>query len=122
MNDDFNTPMAISVLFDLANEINKHKSPTMARQLKGLAETLGLLQRIPEDFLKGCPTAGSDIVVNGIAEEVLSTQDILLKIQARQVAKAARDFNAADRIRNELLAVGVLLEDRPGGQTEWRRV
>ena len=122
MNDDFNTPMAISALFDLANEINKSKSPAMARQLKGLAGALGLLQRVPEDFLKGRPTGGSDIVVNGIADAVLSAQDILLKIQARQAAKAARDFNAADRIRNELLAVGVLLEDRPRGQTEWRRV
>ncbi len=122
MNDDFNTPMAISALFNLANETNKSKSPVMARQLKGLAGTLGLLQRVPEDFLKGRPTAGFDIVVSGIAEAVLSEQDILLKIQARQAAKAVRDFNAADRIRNELLAVGVLLEDRPGGQTEWRRV
>jgi cysteinyl-tRNA synthetase len=51
----------------------------------------------------------------------LSEQDILLKIQARQAAKMAKDFSTADLIRKELLAEGILLEDKPGGQTEWRR-
>ncbi|AMP14587.1 cysteine--tRNA ligase [Collimonas pratensis] len=121
MNDDFNTPMAISGLFDLANEVNKNKSAAAARQLKALARTLGLLQRTPEDFLKGRALAGSEVDGNGIAQAALSEQDILLKIQARQAAKIARDFSAADQIRKDLLAVGILLEDKPGGLTEWRR-
>ncbi|PFH12181.1 cysteinyl-tRNA synthetase [Collimonas sp. PA-H2] len=121
MNDDFNTPMAISGLFDLANEVNKSKSAAAARQLKKLAGALGLLQRAPEDFLKGRALAGSEIDGNGIAQAALSEQDILLKIQARQAAKIARDFSAADQIRKDLLAEGVLLEDKPGGLTEWRR-
>jgi cysteinyl-tRNA synthetase len=121
MNDDFNTPMAISALFDLANEVNKNKSAAAARQLQRLAGTLGLLQRAPEDFLKGRPLAGSEIDGNGIAQAALSEQDILLKIQARQAAKIARDFSAADLIRKDLLAEGILLEDKPGGLTEWRR-
>ncbi|AMP05388.1 cysteine--tRNA ligase [Collimonas pratensis] len=121
MNDDFNTPMAISGLFDLANEVNKNKSAAAARQLKALAGTLGLLQRTPEDFLKGRALAGSEVDGNGIAQAALSEQDILLKIQARQAAKIARDFSAADQIRKDLLADGILLEDKPGGLTEWRR-
>ncbi|HWX01210.1 cysteine--tRNA ligase [Collimonas sp.] len=121
MNDDFNTPMAISGLFDLANEVNKNKSAAAARQLKELAGTLGLLQRAPEDFLKGRALAGSEVDGNGIAQAALSEQDILLKIQARQAAKIARDFSAADQIRKDLLADGILLEDKPGGLTEWRR-
>jgi cysteinyl-tRNA synthetase len=121
MDDDFNTPMAISALFDLANEVNKKRSPAAARQLKNLAGVLGLLQRTPEDFLKGRALAGYDVVGNGIAQAALSEQDILLKIQARQAAKIAKDFSAADQIRKELQADGILLEDKPGGQTEWRR-
>ncbi|SDY79456.1 cysteinyl-tRNA synthetase [Collimonas sp. OK242] len=121
MDDDFNTPMAISALFDLANEVNKKRSPAAARQLKNLAGVLGLLQRTPEDFLKGRALAGYDVVGNGIAQAALSEQDILLKIQARQAAKTAKDFSAADQIRKELQADGILLEDKPGGQTEWRR-
>ncbi len=65
--------------------------------------------------------AGTEVVGNGIAQAALSEQDILLKIQARQAAKIARDFSAADQIRKELQADGILLEDKPGGQTEWRR-
>ncbi|AMO95655.1 cysteine--tRNA ligase [Collimonas fungivorans] len=121
MDDDFNTPMAISALFDLANEVNKNRSQAAARQLKGLAGVLGFLQRVPEDFLKGRALGGSEVVGNGIAQAALSEQDILLKIQARQAAKIAKDFSAADLIRKELLAEGILLEDKPGGQTEWRR-
>jgi len=113
MNDDFNTPVAISVLFDLANDINKTKSPLLARQLTRLAGVIGLLQRTPQEFLQaGSGNAGQD---------GLSEARILESIAARAAAKKGRNFTEADRIRAELLAKGIVLEDKPGGITEWRR-
>ena len=108
MNDDFNTPGAVAVLFDLANEVNKTRSTALARQLKSLAGLIGLLERPPQLFLQG----GDD------GED----RDIQAQIDARAAAKKARNFAEADRIRADLLALGIVLEDRPGGATEWRRV
>lgn len=109
MNDDFNTPIAVSVLFDLVNEVNKTHSSELARQLKRLAALMGLLEREPSAFLH----AG---VEDGLAEEKIAAQ-----IGARAAAKKAKDFAKADAIRAQLLAQGVVLEDKPGGVTEWRR-
>lgn len=111
MNDDFNTPIAIAILFDLANEVNKAKSPTLARQLKGLAGTIGFLQRAPQEFLQAGPAEGSAYSEAAIEEH----------IAARAAAKKAKNFAEADAIRAELLANGIVLEDKPGGVTEWRR-
>lgn len=111
MNDDFNTPNAIAVLFDLANEINKSRSPALARQLVALAGTIGLLQRSPVDFLHAGPESDGGFTGEAIAE----------KIEERAAAKRNKDFALADRIRNELLSGGIVLEDKPGGVTEWRR-
>jgi cysteinyl-tRNA synthetase len=130
MNDDFNTPIAISVLFDLANEVNRTESPLLVRQLKALAATLGLLAREPRNFLQG--GVGSALPVDrtigrqqeGIASATaagFSNIQIEEKIVARTSAKKAKNFAEADRIRNELLAGGIVLEDKPGGITEWRR-
>ncbi|MEG2153806.1 MAG: cysteine--tRNA ligase [Burkholderiaceae bacterium] len=107
MDDDFNTPQATAVLFDLASEINRSKSAALARQLKALAEVLGFLQRSPEDFVRGATDS-----VDGAAIDAL--------IEARAAAKAARNFAEADRIRAELTGQGIVLEDSAGGTT-WRR-
>ena len=110
MNDDFNTPIAIAVLFDLATEVNRHHSSTMARQLRGLGAVLGLLERDPQSFLKGASVAG------GLADDEVATQ-----IASRAQAKKDKNFAEADRIRGALLEQGIVLEDKPGGVTEWRR-
>lgn len=112
MNDDFNTPLAVAVLFELANEVNKTKSAELARQLHGLAGLVGLLQRAPQQFLRGA--------VNGQADDDLETM-VAAQITARSDAKKARNFAEADRIRGALLEQGIILEDKPGGLTEWRR-
>ena len=108
MDDDFNTPEAISVLFELANEVNRSRSSEDARLLRSLAGVLGLLEREPETFLQ----AGSDAGI--------SSQEIEGLIEARNAARKRKDFSEADRIRDELLEQGVALEDGPGG-TSWRR-
>ncbi|HWJ96156.1 MAG TPA: cysteine--tRNA ligase [Telluria sp.] len=109
MNDDFNTPLAVAELFDLASEVNKSKSMADARQLKALAGVLGLLERNPQQFLKGGAAAAGD------------EGKILDAIAERAAAKKARNFAEADRIRAALLADGVVLEDKPDGSTNWRR-
>lgn len=108
MDDDFNTALAVSVLFELANAVNSTKSAELARQLKELGGVLGMLQLEPEVFVKG---ATDDIDAAWVEE----------MIQKRRDAKKARDFATADAIRAELLEKGVVLEDAPGGVTTWRR-
>ena len=119
MDDDFNTPVALSVLFDLARELNKvkennrEKTAQLAATLRYLGGLLGILQDDPDAFLKGGAIAGSGTVS-------LSNEQIEQQIQARLDAKRNKDWATADRIRDALKEQGVILEDVPGG-TNWRR-
>ena len=108
MDDDFNTPEAMAVLFELATEANRSKSVEAAGQLKALAKLIGLLEDDPTAFLQG-----EHAVVD-------STFDIDALIRQRADAKKAKNFAEADRIRKELADQGVILEDSPQGTT-WRR-
>jgi cysteinyl-tRNA synthetase len=116
MNDDFNTPVAVSVLFDLASEVNRTRDRALARQLKQLAGVLGLLGREPRAFLQQAVGAGNTAGAGVAPAEIESM------IAARVAAKQAKNYAEADRIRAELLEAGIALEDKPGGSTEWRRV
>jgi len=114
MDDDFNTAVALAVLFDLARELNKGKSDiaragVLAGTLKTLATVLGLLQDEPDNFLKG-----------GDAEDGLSEEEINKQIQARIDAKTNKDWAKADEIRDQLKAQGIIVEDIAGGSS-WRR-
>jgi cysteinyl-tRNA synthetase len=103
MDEDFGTPEAVAVLFELAGEVNRSKSPQLAGLLRALGAILGLLQEDPAAFLQaGAQVAGDEI-------------DAL--VAQRSAAKAARNFAEADRIRQELLARGIVLKDSPAGTT-----
>jgi cysteinyl-tRNA synthetase len=126
MDDDFNTPEAMAVLFELA----KDKSLKALTLMKNLAAVIGLLQRNPDDYLKGVPVSGthhmtSGVLVGGGSQisakgSSISNDDIDNLIIRRFEAKKAKNFAEADRIRKELADAGIILEDTPQGTT-WRR-
>jgi cysteinyl-tRNA synthetase len=114
MDDDFNTPEALAVLFELARDINRlrgedlDRAAALAAELRALAGVLGLLEQDPETYLRGDGDTGlADAEIEGL-------------IEARAAARKSRDFAEADRIRDQLSEAGVQLEDGAGGTT-WRR-
>ena len=133
MDDDFNTPVAVAVLFDLSRELNKAKDSyperagQLAASLKTLGGLLGILQQDPEEYLKGQihvtkgAIVGSGASVSASAEITRGVAWIEQQIQARLDAKKAKNWALADKIRNELKEQGVILEDAPDGTTSWRR-
>lgn len=118
MDDDFNTPEALAVLFDLAAEANRARAadlteaPQLLGLLKALANILGLLQRDPQLFMQSTVAADS--------ADQLSAERIEALIEERLAARKAKDFKRSDAIRDELKAAGVVLEDGAQGTT-WRR-
>ncbi len=116
MDDDFNTPVALAVLFDLARELNKskeqpEKSVVLAATLKHLASLLGLLQDDSISFLKS----------SVVEVDVDADAEIDRLVQDRLAAKQAKNWGLADLIRNNLKDQGVIVEDAPNGTSTWRR-
>ena len=103
LNEDFATPEAVAVMFDLAGEVNRTRSAALAGLLKAMGACLGLLQAVPRAFLQ--------------AGTALDEASIRHLIDARSAAKAARDFAEADRLRKTLLDQGIVLSDSPAGTT-----
>ena len=107
MDDDFNTPQAVGVLFELAAEVNRTKDTALSSELLSLGKVFNILTKDPATFIKGATT--------GLNEAAIEE-----KIAERAAAKAAKDWAKADAIRKELTDAGIVLEDR-AGVTTWRR-
>jgi len=117
MDDDFNTPEAFAVMQGVARNLNLAKAAgnasaasNGAATLRALGAILGVLQQDPDSYLKR--SAGNKSLSDGEVEALLAS---------RREARAVKDFAESDRIRDVLSAAGILLEDKPGGRTEWRR-
>ncbi|NNM60624.1 MAG: cysteine--tRNA ligase [Steroidobacteraceae bacterium] len=117
MDDDFNTPEALAVLQSVARELNSakaaHRDADVADQaatLRELGRGLGVLQQDPATYLK-----------RGAGAKLLDDEAVEALIEARRAARAAKDFAQGDRIREQLATAGIVIEDRPGGLTQWRR-
>jgi cysteinyl-tRNA synthetase len=117
MDDDFNTPEALAAMQGAARELNQAKAAqdtaaaaAAAATLRAMGEVLGVLQQDPDEYLKR--GAGAAVMADADIEELLA---------ARRAARAAKDYAQSDRIRAQLSAAGILLDDKPGGVTEWRR-
>ena len=106
MNDDFNSSIAVSVLFELAAEVNRSARPEDARLLKALGSVLGILQQVPRAYLQGG---------NGVDEAAIAQ-----RIEERLAAKKAGDYSRADAIRKSLADEGIVLKDSAAGTT-WVR-
>jgi cysteinyl-tRNA synthetase len=143
MDDDFNTPEAIAVLQRLTREINlakdtgkERKAAALSAELRSLAEVLGVLALEPEQWFRlakpAMPGASDARGAGGASGEAgvgagasagasLGDSEIERLVEARIAARKAKDFGESDRIRDLLAAAGVIVEDKPGGKSTWRR-
>jgi cysteinyl-tRNA synthetase len=117
MDDDFNTPEALAVMQGVARELNQAKasgnsakSAGAAATLRAMGAVLGVLQQDPDTYLK-----------RSVGGQMMADADVEALLAARQAARAAKDFAESDRIRQQLTDAGILLEDKAGGITQWRR-
>src|SRR5450631_3172971 len=117
MDDDFNTPDALAAMQGVARELNSAKAAgrhgeaaALAATLRSMGQVLGLLQQQPAVYLK-----------RGVGRAAFTDFEIETLLAARQAARAAKNFAESDRIRDLLTAAAIVLEDKPGGNTEWRR-
>ncbi len=117
MDDDFNTPDALAAMQGVARELNLAKAArdsaraaVAAATLRGMGAVLGVLQQDPDSYLK-----------RSIGNGTLADAEIEALLESRRAARAAKNFAESDRIRDLLTAAGILLEDKPGGATQWRR-
>ena len=109
MEDDFDTPAAFAVLHEVRRDLNRSKSAATAGLLKALGATLGFFQDMP------------GVLVQGAANSDTAQVDVASLVAERDVAKKSKDFARADAIRKKLDDAGIMLEDKSGGVTEWRR-
>ena len=124
MDEDFGTPEAMAVLFDLAGEVNRTRSTAISGLLKVMGGCLGLLQGDPKTFLQWRQSVSAYAalveagdILTATATVGHTTESIDSMIAFRAQAKAAKNFNEADRIRKELLEAGIVLKDSPSGTT-----
>ena len=117
MDDDFNTPEALAVMQGVARSLNLAKAARdetatakAAATLRALGETLGILQQEPDSYLK-----------RSVGIKQLADDEVERLLESRRAARALKNFAESDRIRDLLTGAGILLEDKPGGRTEWRR-
>jgi len=117
MDDDFNTPEALAVMQGVARELNQAKAAGSAAKtalaaatLRAMGAVLGVLQQDPDTYLK-----------RSVGDKLMSDSDVEALLAARRAARAAKNFAESDRIREQLTAAGILLEDKAGGATQWRR-
>src|SRR5450631_2414328 len=117
MDDDFNTPEALAAMQGAARELNQAKAAGdsakkvgAAATLRAMGAVLGILQQDPDSYLK-----------RSVGVQLMSDSDVEALLAARQVARAAKNFAESDRIRQQLAAAGIVLEDKAGAATQWRR-
>jgi cysteinyl-tRNA synthetase len=131
MDDDFNTPEALAVVQTLTREVNSARASgdsgratALAAELRGLGAVLGLLRIDTNDWFRRTSRGTAPLAASlgeALAAQILTDAQVDERITARNAARKAKNWAESDRIRDELAAAGVILEDKPGGLTAWRR-